>query len=413
MRLWKRQRPDDGPVAGPDGKSAAGQILTGWPTFPEQLDGLGIGTPAPDKAVGLPALLGAISRGAHGVGMMPQIVYRGEAPFRERARDTPQWDLLHRRPSSDPGVVPLTFRADIAASLMGDGNAYVRKYKSAGRVVELGVLDPRLVEPQRHKDGRVVFVDRTDGQPEERTPDDIIMVRTFQWGSAARNRLKGISPVTAARMLVTSGIGRQQFEALLYKRGVRPGAVLAFPHEVGEEEAEGWIDLFTSRYSGAERSHGIAALGGGATFTPLPVSLEDAQFVEAIQATTRQVGAIYGIPPVFLGDTDQPATDQDWRMLVTFGLGWIYQAIDQAFNADPDLFPPGTDLMCETLADALLRPDARTRYAAYKDGRQGSWITANEIRAMENMPPVPGGDEILITPVGGAPNPQPSADRQP
>jgi len=409
MRLWKRDRADSPAV--PEGKPAASTIMTSWPTLGDP-DGLGIGAPIPEKAVGLPALLGAISRGAHGVGMMPQIVYRGEAPYRERARDTWQWDLLHKRPSSDPGVVPLTFRADTAASLMGDGNAYIRKYKAGGRVLELGVLDPRQVEPKRRADGRVVFTDRTETPAVDRTSDDIIMVRTFQWGSSSRNRLKGISPITAARLLIAAGLGRQQFEALLYKRGVRPGAVLSFPGEIGQEEAEGWIDLFGSKYAGAERSHGIAALGGGATFTPLPVSLEDAQFVEAIRITTQQVGAIYGIPPVFLGDTAQQATDQDWRMLVTFGLGWIYMAIDQAMSADTDLFPQGGDLMVETLADALLRSDAPTRYAAYKDGRQGSWITANEIRAMENLPPVPGGDEILITPVGGAPNPGPAADRQ-
>lgn len=383
--------------------------MSGWPSFFDR-DGPG-GAPSPEKAVGLPALLGAISRGAHGVGMMPQIVYRGDPPARERARDTPQWELLHRRPSSDPGVTPLTFRADLAASLMADGNGYVRKYRAGGRVVELAVLDPRLVEPRR-ENGRVVFDDRTDGgRPVVRGADEIIMVRTFAWGTASRNRLKGMSPVTAARLLITAGIGRQQFEALLYRRGVRPGGVLEFPHEISEEEAEGWVDMFSAKYGGAERSQGIAVLGGGAKFTPLPVSLEDAQFVDAIQVTTQQVGAIYGIPPVFLGDVSQPATEQDWRMLVTFGLGWIYQAIDQAFNADADLFPAGSDLMCETLADALLRPDAPTRYAAYKDGRQGSWITANEIRAMENMPPVPGGDEILVTPVGGAPNPAGPSDR--
>lgn len=409
MRLWNRRRDDPGPDPALSGKPAAGSILDGWPTF---LESDPRGPVAPERAVGLPALLGAISRGAYGVGMMPQIVYRGDAPNRERARDTPQWELLHQRPSSDPGVTPLTFRADIAASLMADGNAYVRKYKAGGRVIELGVLDPRNVEPRR-KNGRVVFVDRTDPAPVERGTDEIIMVRTFAWGSADRNRLKGVSPITATRTLIAAGLGRQTFEERMYRRGVRPGGVLGFPHEISEEEAEGWVDLFSAKYGGAERSQGIAVLGGGATFTPLPVSLEDAQFVDAIRATTQQIGAMYGIPPVFLGDMSQPATEQDWRALVTFGLGPLYVAIDQAFNADPDLFPAGTDLMCETLADALLRPDARTRYAAYKDGRQGSWITANEIRAMENLPPVPGGDEILITPVGGAPNPEPPADRQP
>ena len=90
-------------------------------------------------------------------------------------------------------------------------------------------------------------------------------------------------------------------------------------------------------------------------------------------------------------------------MLTTFALGPILTAIDQALSGD-HLFPEGSELFAETLADGLLKPDMKTRYEAYRLARQGGWITANELRARENLPPVEGGDEIQQTPVGGAPN---------
>jgi hypothetical protein len=78
--------------------------------------------------------------------------------------------------------------------------------------------------------------------------------------------------------------------------------------------------------------------------------------------------------------------------------------IERAFAADEDLFW-SSGLIGEFLTEGLERADVVTRYRAYKDARQGSWITANEIRRYENLPPAEGGDEIQVTPVGGAPNP--------
>jgi hypothetical protein len=71
------------------------------------------------------------------------------------------------------------------------------------------------------------------------------------------------------------------------------------------------------------------------------------------------------------------------------------QAIDQALSASRLLFPRGGERMhVETLVDALLKPDIQTRYEAYKAARQAGWLTANEIRALENYPPKDGGDEL-------------------
>jgi phage portal protein BeeE len=138
--------------------------------------------------------------------------------------------------------------------------------------------------------------------------------------------------------------------------------------------------------------------------TSIPVSLVDAEFVESTRMTADQVGFIYGMPKVFMNTVDRPTmTDNDWRYFVTFGLSWIMTALDQAFTADRDLFPVGeAKKHVETVLDAFLKPDIATRYEAYKAARQAGWLTANEIRALENYPPVAGGDVLQVTPVGAA-----------
>src|SRR3954452_11642301 len=84
---------------------------------------------------------------------------------------------------------------------------------------------------------------------------------------------------------------------------------------------------------------------------------------------------------------------------------WLVR-FEEALHADDDIFPD-KDLFPEFLADGVLRADTAARYGAYLQGRQAGWLSVNDIRAKENMPPIEDGDQYQTTPVGGAPNLQP------
>jgi len=105
------------------------------------------------------------------------------------------------------------------------------------------------------------------------------------------------------------------------------------------------------------------------------------------------------------GTVNQSAAE-DFERFLKLDLAPRLARIEQAFRADRDFFGIDTDQFPEFLADAVLRPDVKTRYEAYRLARQGGWLAPNEIRDRENLPPKEGGDEIQETPVGGAPNPQ-------
>jgi HK97 family phage portal protein len=357
-----------------------------------------------ERALGLPALLGVLLRLGQGAGMVPLKVYRGQAPSREAALDSYQYELLHDRPSSE--CPPFAFYADLAASIAGVGYGPVRKYKANGRrgdVKELLVLDASKVTPKR-QGGRIVFEDRTEGQTVTRDQTEIVCPRGLAFGGG----VVGLSPISAARLGILTGIKRQAFEYRYFRNNAEARVVLAFPQQMDRSTAEEWVDLWEGDHQGEENWHRTGAIGGGATVTHLPVSLEDAQFVEANRMTSEQIGGIYGIPKSFLNVGDNAPTSEDWRFMVTFGLGWILTTIAQSFSHDRDLFPieqrPENRMHAEHVVDALLKPDIKTRYEAYRLARQAGWLTANEIRALENYPPHDNGDELQATPVGGAPN---------
>jgi len=353
-------------------------------------------------AVGLPALLATLLRVGTGVGMAPQKVYEGRASERVEATDSWQYTLLHDRPSSE--VPPITFRANLAVQIAGAGYGCVRKWKSSrGRVVEMMVLDSAKVTPRR-VNGRLVFEDRTaDGTPVVRDSREIIYVPAMSLDGGP----VGVSPITACRMGIEVALRRQKFELSHYTNGAQGGTLLTGPEEMGLDDAKGWVAFWEEQHQGEDQAFRTAAIGGGFTATTLPVSLVDAQFVESVKLTSEQAAAIYALPKTFLNLSDIAPSELDWRFLSTFCCGPYWATIDQAFNADRDLFPDdGSGLMVEHLSDALLKPDIKTRYEAYKAARQAGWMTSNEVRARENIPPHEDGDVLQVVPVGGGANPE-------
>lgn len=354
-----------------------------------------------ERAIGLPALLGILLRIGQGVGLAPLKVYRGQAPTREVAGDTWQYELLHNRPSSE--CWPAAFFGDLAASVAGVGYSPLRKYKTNGRrgpVRELHVMDATKVTPKR-SGGRLVFEDRTEGQTVVRDQTEILCVRGLALGGGA----VGFSPISAARLGIITALKRQMFEYQYFRNNAEARVAISFPQNVKPAQAKEWKELWNEEHQGEENWHSTSVMGGGATITHLPVTMADAQFVEANAMTAEQMGGIYSMPKVFLNIGENSPTDQDWRILVTLCFGWIFTAISQSFTHDRDLFPiepdPRRRLMAEHTVDALLRPDLKTRYEAYKAARQAGWMTSNEIRALENMPPHPDGDKLQVIPVGG------------
>lgn len=370
-----------------------------WSTPPPASWNLIGGPMSLERAMGLPALLGVVMRLSQGVGMVPQLVYRDGKDVREKAADSWQWNLLHRAPSSES--TPFSFRADMAASIAGSGGCYVRKFKGgSGRVRELIVLDSEKVTPVRVA-GQVVFEDRTGPAKVTRSRDEILFVR----GMALNGKLEPVSPIGVVRERIGAGLARNSFESSYMRNHARPDVAVVFPAGVTREQAREWREEIDSLHGGSENFGKPIPLGGGADIKTVPISLKDAQFVEAAQMSAQELAGVYAMPKSFLGIGDLAPTDVEWRFFLTFGLGWILAAIDQAFNADQDLFPAGDGLFCEALPDALLKQDPKERADTYRLQRQGGWITANEIRRTENRPPVAGGDEIQQTPVGGAANP--------
>lgn len=360
------------------------------------------------NTLGLATAAAAVKLVSGTIGTMPLKVYRGEPPEREPARDSWQWFRLKEAPSDDQDA--FTFWQDAAGSIETYGNAFI--WKAIGRRpvrdegdIELFLLDPERVVIKR-EDGRKVYEVWRNGQRERVSPSQILHIRG--WTLTPGSDL-GVSPITLHRETLGAALASQEYQSRFFSNGTALPGFIVLP--AGGNPNQGELDRFQlewqQRHAGVANAGRPGILANGATWVPTGISMRDAQFIETQGFSAEEVARIFGIHPPMLGlQLDKSkSVDEDFDRFMQADMGPRIRRIEAALARDRDLFPTDSDLFPEFLTSAVMRPSLRTRNASYKDSLQAGWQTANEVRELENLPPMDFGDALQQTPVGGAPNP--------
>lgn len=359
---------------------------------------------------GIPAVLNVISSAAEIISSLPFMVYR-DGEIREQARDAWQWKLLHDYPSEECSA--FEFFYDLALSLEATQNAFIRKIKFRKQVAALEVLDPHRVHLHIDRQtGEKLFDVYVDANNVVRNlgADSILHVRGFTPNPGS---YCGVSLIQLERDALGNALAMQRFEGDYFRNNAQSPFVIT--GAANPDHAAGLGRAWNEAHAGVGNQWKTAALWGQLDVKPLPISMADALFVDAKKLAIEDVCRIWKWPKEFVGlNVDQELSDEGAFMarFLKISLYPRLRRIESAFAADKDLFR-GQPLFGEFLTAALERADFVTRVRGYKDARQGGWVTANEIRKWENLPPADGGDELQQTPVGGAPNESPAADEEP
>lgn len=352
-----------------------------------------------DEAVGLPAAGAAVRLLAETAGELPLVVRRNDGDEKERLPDSPQWALLHDEPNLEQS--PFDFIHYLVASLQ-QSNAYLLKTKSRGVVRELIPLDPNTVAPF-YKNGQMQYRVYRNGTSQVLTRTDLIHIPGLLW----RHPYIGVSPVQLHRNSMGTALATEEYGGRWFANDGQPGGAISVKGPLNSVQAREMLAQWNERHGGVGNSHRTGLLTNGATYTPFGVNLKDALYIEAQNFGVEQVARIYRVPPEKIGAKSEStpgeldAVNQDF---LTYSLLPWLRRIVQGLARDRDLFPDRT-VVPEFVVEGLLRADTKTRFEAYMKARQGGIYTANEIRAKEDMPPIEGGDQLQLTPVGGAPNP--------
>lgn len=355
-----------------------------------------------EDAVGLPAALSAVRLLSETTAELPCIVRRDDGDERDRLPESSQWGVLHNEPNQEQ--TPFAFFEYIVASLQDAGNAYLLKTKSRGQVMELLPIDPHCVYPF-FKDGRMQYRVFRNGKATVLTREDILHIPGILFG----HPFIGVSPITKHRNSLGAALAGEEFGGRFFANDGQPGGVIEVTESMRKEQKEELIEGWNMRHKGVGQSHQTGLLTNGAKYQALGVSMQDAAYVDSQRFSVQQIARIFRVPASMIGDdsAQKPSNTHPETVnqaFLQFSLGPWLSRIEQALWKDPDLFPDKS-IKPAFVVEAILRADITSRYQAYLWAKQAGWLTANEIRAKEDMPQVEGGDELQQTPVGGAPNP--------
>lgn len=210
-----------------------------------------------------------------------------------------------------------------------------------------------------------------------------------------RHPLVGESPVTAAALAVGVNVALSTSQAQFFSQMRRPSGVLSTDVVLNKEQIRQLREAFDEQAARLDQG-GIPILAGGLKFSPMSISSQDSQLIQAQRMSIEDVCRVYGVPPPVVADLTH-ATLQNAEALINhwlaLGLGSLLENVERSIDAAFDF---GPDEYIELNTAALLRVDFLTRMDGLSKGTQGGIYAANEARKSEGLPAVKGGDAPLV-----------------
>ena len=328
------------------------------------------------------------------IAKLPLILYRRlRKGGKERAKDHPLYRVLHSRPNG--WQTSFEFRQLFQRNLELRGNAYAEKIiGSDGRIEQLIPIHPdRVEETEQLPNGKIRYQIRKDGG--ERRP--YLQEQIFHLRGFSTDGITGMSTIREQRESIGVGLSAQQFRLNMYRNGGRPSGALIHPAPQApkQEGREDFRNRIRQEYGGPENAGKIMVLWENMKWEPMGMTMEDAQFIEAIKADWFQICGMFRVPPHKTGNLERATFSNIEEQAIEYVVDGLMGRIarwEQAISRDLLTEAGQDEYFVEFLIDGLLRGNVQNRYTAYSIARRGKWMNANEIRELENMNPIEGGD---------------------
>ena len=335
---------------------------------------------------------------------LPLHVYRyNDSGGKEKDLKHPLYRLLHDEPN--PEMTSFAFRETLMSHLLLWGNAYAQVIRNArGEVIALYPLMPNKMEVDRDSNGRLYYLySRTTedaptlGKDSQvyLAPSDVLHIPGLGFDG-----LVGYSPIAMAKNAVGLAMATEEYGAKFFANGAAPGGVLEHPGTIKDPQKvkESW----NAAYQGSANSHRVAVLEEGMKYQAIGISPEQAQFLETRKFQINEIARIFRVPPHMLADLEKSSfsnIEQQSLEFVKYTLDpWVVrweQSMSRVLLSESEK----PQVFIRFNVEGLLRGDYASRMNGYAVARQNGWMSANDIRELENLDLIPaeeGGDLYLI-----------------
>lgn len=290
------------------------------------------------------------------------------------------------------------------------GNSYAFKVRNGrGQVAEVWPLDPSSVKvgllpkAKRTADNPTGKVFQVGDDLRQFTPHDILHVPGLGYDG-----ITGASPIRLATQAIGLGLAAEEYAAKLYASGSLMSGILQTEQRLEQGQAERLKANWKQKVTGLSNAHDIAVLDSGASFQPVSMPATDAQMIESRRFQVSEIARWFGVPPHMLMDTEKSTSwgtgiEQQSIGFVVYTLRpWLVR-IEQRLSREVAR-PSDPNVYVKHKVEGLLRGDSKSRGEFYNTMRQVGAFNADEIRNLEDLPPIPGGaGQSYLQPLNMAP----------
>lgn len=328
------------------------------------------------------------------IAALPLHTYRYTSNGKKKAVDHNLYHLLHNEPN--PEMTSFVFRETLMGHLLLWGNAYAQIIRDGrGKVIALYPLMPDKMTVDRNDKGDLIYIYLKDGMSYVLKSEEVLHIPGLGFDG-----LVGYSPIAMAKNAIGMAIATEEYGAKFFSNGANPGGVLEHPGVVKDPARirESW----NSVYQGTGNAHKVAVLEEGMKFQSIGIPPEQAQFLETRKFQINEIARIYRVPPHMIGDLEKSSfsnIEQQSLEFVMYTLDpWVVrweQAIVRSLLSSTEK----KEYFVKFNVNGLLRGDYQSRMSGYAVGRQNGWLSADDIRELEDMNKLPvgrGGDKYLV-----------------
>lgn len=355
-----------------------------------------------DAAMQLSAVWACVRLLSETVSTLPIKVYRRLPDgSREPARQHPLYRLLSQSPNSE--MTPGRFMLFIVASICLRGNAFVEKKRVAGRLIALHPLLPQNMAVKRRESGQLQYTYTENGTKRELAADDVMHIRGFGLDGVC-----GLQPIAVGRDVIGASMSAEEAAAKVFAQGMQASGFLTHKNGALTQEQRERMRTAVDRFTGSRNAGKVMVLEAGFEYQGISMKPEDAQMLQTRAMNVEQICSWFKVPAFMIGHMDK---QNSWASSVEkMNLHFLTHSLRPLLdNIEQEILrclvaPHERDtIYAEFSVEALLRADSAGRAAYYNIAVQNGWMSRNEVRRLENLPPIPGGDvytvQVNLTPL--------------
>jgi len=340
---------------------------------------------------------------AEAVAGLPLHFYRyKDDGSKEKALDSNLYRLLHDEPN--PEMSSFVFRETLMTHLLLWGNAYAQIIRNGkGEIIALYPLMANKMTVDRDDEGHLYYsYSRSTEEANAKENSTVVLSprEVLHIPGLGFDGLVGYSPIAMAKNAIGLAMATEEYGAKFFANGAAPSGVLEHPGTIKDPARlrENW----NSTFGGSINSGKVAVLEEGMKYTPISISPEQAQFLETRKFQINEIARIFRVPPHMLADLEKSSfsnIEQQSLEFVKYTLDpWVIRW-EQSLYRSLLTVDEKKKYFFKFNLEGLLRGDYASRMSGYSTARQNGWMSANDIRVLENLDKIPteqGGDLYLI-----------------